>query len=302
MPNTDSLNRTLFIADNLPVLRGIDSESVDLIATDPPFNKGVKAFEGIVTAGAGKGGQKVSYKDTWTWGDVQAEWTERIKDDHPNLYSVIQAANAAAGEDMGAFLCWLAVRVLEMRRLLKPSGSLYLHLDHTAGHWGKAMLDAVFGRSNFLGEIVWNKQNGVKTKTAWGNENDSIFCYAKRVGTHTFNSKDPVLRKPFAETSRAMHFNQVDSTGRRYRERVVNGKSYIYYEDDGRFIGNLWNDIPSMRANTPLLNESATRHRSPLLCTSASSRPAATRETSCSTHSPDAPRRASPLRFKGANG
>ena len=254
-PNAAALNRTLFIADNLPILRGIDSESVDLIATDPPFNKGVKAFEGIVTAGTDKEGKKVSYKDVWTWGDVQNEWTQTIKDDHQKLHAVIQAANAAAGEDMGAFLCWLGVRVLEMHRILKPTGTLYLHLDHTAGAWGKAMLDAIFFRRNFLGEIVWNKQNGVKGRSAWGNENDSILCYAKRIGVHTFNSKDPAMRKPFAKTSRAMHFTQVDSTGRHYRERVVNGKSYIYYEDEGRFIGNLWNDIPSMRANTPLLKE-----------------------------------------------
>ena len=76
-------NRTLFIADNLDILRGIDSKSVDLIATDPPFNKGVKAFEGIVTAGIGKGGKQVSYKDTWTWSDVQDEWTQAIRQDHP---------------------------------------------------------------------------------------------------------------------------------------------------------------------------------------------------------------------------
>ena len=93
------LNRTLFVSDNLPVLRGIDSESIDLIATDPPFNKGVKAFEGIVTAGYDKKGQAVSYKDVWTWNDVLAEWTESIRQDHPNLYAVIHAANVAAGED-----------------------------------------------------------------------------------------------------------------------------------------------------------------------------------------------------------
>ena len=145
---------------------------------------------------------------------------------------------------MGAFLCWLGVRVLEMHRILKPSGSLYLHLDHTAGAWGKAMLDAIFLRRNFLGEIVWNKQNGVKGKSAWGNENDSILCYAKRIGAHTFNSKDPVLRKPFAKTSRAMHFTQMDSTGRYYRERVVNGKSYIYYEDEAGSSGTCGTIFP----------------------------------------------------------
>ena len=128
--NTDSLNRTLFISDNLPILRGIDSGSVDLIATDPPFNKGVKAFEGIVAAGVDPKGRKVSYKDVWTWGDVQSEWTEKINDDHPNLHAVIQAANAAAGEEMGAFLCWLGVRVLEMHRILKPTGSLPAYRPH----------------------------------------------------------------------------------------------------------------------------------------------------------------------------
>ena len=106
-PMGQALNRTLFIADNLPVLRGIDSDSVDLIATDPPFNKGVRAFEGITAAG-----ENVSYSDVWTWSDVQAEWTNRILGDHPALYNVIQAANAAAGDDMGAFLCWLGVRVI----------------------------------------------------------------------------------------------------------------------------------------------------------------------------------------------
>ena len=115
---TQNLNRTLFIADNLPVLRGIDSESVDLIATDPPFNKGVKAFEGITTAG-----ENISYKDVWTWSDVQQEWWTTIREEHRNLYEVIDAANHAAGDDMGAFLCWLGVRVLEMQ-FEHPSATL----------------------------------------------------------------------------------------------------------------------------------------------------------------------------------
>ena len=97
MTNADNLNWTLFIADNLDILRGIDSESIDLIATDPPFNKGVKAFEGIVAAGKDRKGKPVSYKDVWTWRDVQNEWTESIRNDHPNLYAVIRGANAGGG-------------------------------------------------------------------------------------------------------------------------------------------------------------------------------------------------------------
>ena len=91
-----SLNRTLIISDNLPVLRGIDSETIDLIATDPPFNKGVKAFEGITAAG-----ENVSYSDVWTWSDVQVEWTNRILGDHPALYNVEESAKLLRGKKRG---------------------------------------------------------------------------------------------------------------------------------------------------------------------------------------------------------
>ena len=172
-------NRTLFIADNLPILRGLDSETVDLIATDPPFNKGVKAFEGIVAAGEDEKGKKVSYKDVWTWGDVQAEWANSIREDHPSLHAVIQAANVAAGQDMGAFLCWLGVRVLEMHRILKPTGSLYLHLDHTAGAWVKAMLNAIVGRQNFRNEVVWWYKNASRGKRQFARSHDTLLWYSR---------------------------------------------------------------------------------------------------------------------------
>ena len=171
------LNRTLFISDNLPILRGIDSDSVDLIATDPPFNKGVKDFEGIVSAGMDMEGQKVSYSDVWTWGDVQTEWTNQILGNHPALYSVIQAANMGGGDDMGAYLCWLAVRVLEMHRILKPTGSMYLHIDHTAHAYAKCMLDAIFGRRNFRNGIVWKRTSGHSDAKRFGRVHDVILYY-----------------------------------------------------------------------------------------------------------------------------
>ena len=187
-------SRTLYIGDNLPVLRGINSESVDLIATDPPFNKGVKAFEGITTAG-----ENVSYTDVWTWSDVQAEWTNVILGNHPALYSVIQAANAAAGDDMGAFLCWLAVRVLECHRTLKPTGSMYLHIDHTAHAYAKAMMDAIFGRANFRNEIVWAyPASPSAVKNDFPRKHDTILRYV-RSNKWTFNADD--VRVPYAESS-----------------------------------------------------------------------------------------------------
>ena len=83
------------------------SRVLTLLQPTRPFNKGVKAFEGTT-----KAGKNVSYKDVWHWGDVQDAWTEEIKKKHPSLFNVIQYANAAAGDDMGAFLCWMGVRVI----------------------------------------------------------------------------------------------------------------------------------------------------------------------------------------------
>lgn len=90
--NSIALNRTLFLEDSLPVLRGLDSESIDLsIATDPPFNKGVRAFEGATKASV-----DIEYKGVWHWGDVQEKWVADIEGDHPRLYNVIRAANSMA--------------------------------------------------------------------------------------------------------------------------------------------------------------------------------------------------------------
>ena len=109
-------NRTLFHQDNLEVLRGINSESIDLIATDPPFNKGrdFHATPDSLSAGA-------SFQDRWSWErDVQEEWWDSIKDDWRGVYEVIDAARHAHSDGMGAFLCWLGVRLIACHRVLKP--------------------------------------------------------------------------------------------------------------------------------------------------------------------------------------
>ena len=174
--NSISYNRTLFLLDNLPVLRGLDSDSIDLIATDPPFNKGVPAFKGKT-----KAGQNVEFKDVWNWNDdVHPGWLDDMGKEHPTLANVVMYANAAAGDDMGAFLCWMSVRVLEMHRVLKPTGSMYLHCDPTASHYLKAMMDAVFGRKNFRNEIVWKRQTSNNSATKkYGAIADYILFYAK---------------------------------------------------------------------------------------------------------------------------
>ncbi len=193
--NSIAYNRTLFLEDNLPVLRGLDSKSIDLIATDPPFNKGVKDFSGKTKVGV-----KVSYKDVWNWDDdVHDDWIKQIGGEHPKLYNMILYANESAGDDMGAFLCFMAVRALEMERVLKDTGSIYLHCDPTASHYLKAMMDAIFGRQNFRNEIIWGYSGGGIPRRDFPRKHDIILRYTKS-DTWVFN----VERKPYKENTQSV--------------------------------------------------------------------------------------------------
>ncbi len=117
-------NRTLYHGDNLEFLRGMNSETVDLIATDPPFNKSrdFHATPDSLAVGA-------KFEDRWRWDeDVHEDWVDQVKDDWPKAWAVIEAARASWGDGMGAYLCWLGVRLMECHRVLRPAGSLYLPL------------------------------------------------------------------------------------------------------------------------------------------------------------------------------
>ena len=173
----------MFHCDNLPVLQGINSDTIDLIATDPPFNKGrdFHATPSSLAAGA-------KFQDRWSWkNDVHDRWTDKIQDDHPAVWQVIKTANNAWGQDMGAFLCFMGVRILEMHRVLKPTGSIYLHCDPTASHYLKLMLDGIFGRKNFRNEIVWCYSTGGASPSRFSKKHDIILYYSKGKST-TFNT------------------------------------------------------------------------------------------------------------------
>ena len=175
MATPNFANRTLYHGDNLPFLRGINSGTVHLIATDPPFNKGrdFHATPDSLAAGA-------KFEDRWRWDkDVHQDWVDAIQDDWPAVWRVIEAARAAAGADMAAFLCWLGVRLLEMHRVLRDDGSIYLHIDHTAHAYVKSLMDAIFGRKNFRNEIVWHYGKMSNTKKNFPRNHDTILRYAK---------------------------------------------------------------------------------------------------------------------------
>lgn len=168
-------NRTLFHGDNLDFLRGMNSETVHLIATDPPFNKNkdFHATPDSLAAGA-------RFEDRWSWDrDVHEEWVDAIEDDWEATSWVIEAAKIGAGDDMSAYLCWLGVRLIEMHRILREDGTLYLHIDHTAHAWVKALLDSIFGRKNFRNEIVWCYTGPSAAKRWYPRKHDTILFYVK---------------------------------------------------------------------------------------------------------------------------
>ncbi|MCC6901117.1 MAG: site-specific DNA-methyltransferase [Polyangiaceae bacterium] len=207
----------LFAGDCLERLPELGRERFDLIYVDPPFNTGL-SHRARRRPGPRVGGER-AYDDAWG--------------------------------GLSAFLAMLEPRLAAMRAVLADTGSLWLHLDHRAVHDAKVVADRVFGRNAFRGEIIWVPGNGARGRGGPSVTHQTLLVYSltgKMVWTHT----DPWLREPFAKTSLSMHFKHVDDAGRRYRERVIDGKAYRYYADVGRQLGSVWTDCPAMRANTPL--------------------------------------------------
>ena len=138
--------KTIFTGDNLPIMRGMNSASVDLIYLDPPFNSNANYAAPIGSEAAG-----AEFKDTWTLNDVDVAWLDLIETKHPALNRVIHAAMTNSDK---SYLIYMAVRLLEMKRILKDTGSIYLHCDPTMSHYLKLVMDAVFGKVNFRNEII----------------------------------------------------------------------------------------------------------------------------------------------------
>jgi DNA modification methylase len=175
-------NRTIFEGDNLHILRGLDSQSIDLIYLDPPFNSNRNYSAPIGSEAAG-----AAFKDTWTLSDIDNAWHGEIAEREPALYQAIHASELTHGKSMKSYLIMMAVRLLEMKRVLKDTGSIYLHCDTTASHYLKVVMDSVLGKNNFRNEISWKRINVPKsTKGKFGAVHDTILLYSKS-NSITFN-------------------------------------------------------------------------------------------------------------------
>jgi len=185
---------TLYFGDNLEILRDkIEDACVDLIYLDPPFQSGKNyniIFQPEADKIKGATAQIKTFEDTWHWGE-KAEKEYRgliegnitIEKPPQKLIDLMKAMRGYLGEcPMMAYLCMMSPRLLEMRRVLKPTGSIYLHCDPTASHYLKLLLDAIFGARNFRNEIIWRIGwvSGYKTqKVGWIRNHDTLLYYTK---------------------------------------------------------------------------------------------------------------------------
>ena len=172
MTEPNFADKTIWTGDNLEILRGMNSECVDLIYLDPPFNSNQNYAAPVGSAAAG-----AAFKDTWTLSDLDVAWMGLIADKQPALAHVIKTSGLTHGKGMQSYLTMMAVRLMEMHRVLKPPGSMYLHCDPTASHYIKLLMDAVFGKDLFKAEITWQRTSNHNDSTNFGNVSDSILFY-----------------------------------------------------------------------------------------------------------------------------
>ena len=210
------MTNQLYYGDNLGVLREhISDASVDLVYLDPPFNSNAtynvlfKAPDGVQSQA-----QIEAFDDTWHWTEsAENAYWEVLHGKNTDAARMLEAMRGFLGEnDMMAYLSMMAIRLIELHRVLKPTGSLYLHCDPTASHYLKLLLDAIFGAKNYRNEITWKRIHAHGDSKTWSRVADKIFFYSK--------SGEIIWNTPYLEHRDAYvdsHYGSVDTSGRKYQ-------------------------------------------------------------------------------------
>ena len=210
---------TLYYGDNLDILRRyVADASVDLVYLDPPFNS-AQTYNAFFQEkdGTAAASQVKAFEDTWHWNTDSVAAYNAITEQPGKVSEVMQAFRTfLGGNDMMAYLAMMAPRLVELRRVLKPTGSLYLHCDPTASHYLKLLLDAVLGKENFRNEIIWKRSSSHgDTKQGMkrcGKIHDVIFFYSVSDNC-TFNPVFTEYDESYLESS----YKFTDENGRQYR-------------------------------------------------------------------------------------
>ena len=207
----------LYYGDNLEILRDhIPDESVDLIYIDPPFNSN-QAYNVIFseTDGTASQAQIQAFEDTWRWGEATEEAYHELVGTAPHL--LVETIKSFRGflteTNLMAYLVMMALRLVELHRVLKPTGSFYLHCDPTASHYLKIILDQVFGVENFRNEIVWERTNAHNMKASYYSKVHDLLLFYSKSDNYTWN-------KQYTEYSDAqLSRYKMDDSGRQYTGR-----------------------------------------------------------------------------------
>lgn len=256
----------LYFGDNLGVLRDyIDDESVDLVYLDPPFNSN-RSYNVLFAENdrSESAAQIEAFNDTWRWdATVERNYREIIGDVPsrsavpPKLRLIARSLHEFLGEnDVMAYLVMMTLRLVELRRAMKPTATLYLHCDTTASHYLKVILDGIFGPEHFLSEIVWRRTHAHgDSSRGFGAITDTLLMYA-RSGSYTFHPQSKPFEQEYIAARRARHGGQ-DADGRMWQSVTLRSPSprpnlkYSYTAGDGRTYEphpNGWScDIERMR-------------------------------------------------------
>ena len=277
--NTASLDGTVFVSDNLPFLKSLDNESIDLVCIDPPFGK-CQTFEGTLkppltseerrledelmaswdvydVASAyeigleypDQTGTTAKFDDIWSFRvRVYPDWYQTLKEVCPGAWLLIESTLLTHGESAAAYIAFMVERMLEIRRVLKPTGSVYLHCDHDANSYLRQMMDAVFGPRNYRRELIWSLKTASGFKSAVNNfvrSHETILYYAKDQSQCVFN-------KSFGgySDSYLARFRKIDGDGRRYRDDRPGGRRQYLDESRGVPLTDVWDDIMSFQQNS----------------------------------------------------
>lgn len=226
---------TLYYGDNLDILRRyIPDNSVNLVYLDPPFNSNATYNVFLPERGGGQArAQLQAFKDTWKWEEAAPVYQELILDP-----GKMGAAMRAFGElmpksGMLAYLVMMAPRLAELRRVLKPTGSIYLHCDPTASHYLKMVMDAVFGTVSYKNELIWKRTTAHSSGSKYGAVHDVLLFYTKSEN-YTWN----IVRIPYDEAYTRKFYNKFDAAGRRYTLDNITGAGISKGET-----GNVWHGI-----------------------------------------------------------
>jgi site-specific DNA-methyltransferase (adenine-specific) len=241
-------NRSLYFGDNLEVLREKfpgNEGYFDLIYLDPPFNSNrnynVLFKEGLVDSEA----QTHAFEDSWHWThEAQAEFDQLVTNSNEAISNLMLALEKVVGHnDMLAYLTMMTVRLFELHRVLKPTGSIYLHCDPTASHYLKIVMDTVFGKKNFRNEIIWCYEIGARSKKQWASKHDVILFYTMS-DQFTFNTRAVAVPRKLGTHMKV----KVDDSGREYQEKTdaKSGKVYRYYVDEGAIPPDWWVGIQQL--------------------------------------------------------